>query len=87
MITVGPLDADGAVLLPLEVEERLLGAHLVRGLDPAPGLQGEVSVLHGADVPPPAPSLRLQLERLRVLDLLLVGRHVNTWGYIYLFIK
>ena len=52
-LTIVSSEADGPVLQPLQVEQRLVGPHLLPGLHPATWLQGEVLVLHGPDVPPP----------------------------------
>ena len=78
VLTIVSSEADGAVLQPLQVEERLVGPHLLPGLHPAPGLQGEVLVLHGAYVPPACHTVKLELECFMVGYFFLVSSHINT---------
>ena len=80
IFTVGSSEADGALLLPDELEQSLVRLALLRGLDAAARAEGEVLVLHGPQVPLATAGLVLQLEGLVVRDLLLVGRHVHPCG-------
>ena len=62
--------------MPDEVKQRLLPP--LRYLEAAPGMESEVLVLHGADVPLAGHAVCLQLEGLVVRDLLLVSCDINT---------
>ena len=64
--------------LIVEGEEGVAGLDGRRGLDAAGGLQRPVAVAHGADVPAARRRVPLQLERLVVRRLVLVGRHVHA---------
>jgi len=74
---VGP-ERERSVAVPDKLEEGIGAAPIAGGLDAAASRQAPVAILGGAQGPAVCRPVVLQLERLVLAHLILVGRHIDA---------